>query len=150
MTLYAAYGTNLDPAQMQERCPQSPTTGTGWLEGWRLTFGGEEYGWEGALITIVEEPGARVFVSLYDVSPFDEPILDAWEGADRGLYRKLRTRVATLDGSQLAWLYVLDSYEGGLPSARYVGLIADAAEAAGAPDDYVDDLRNRPCKSSEV
>jgi hypothetical protein len=45
-----------------------------------------------------------------------------------------------------AWLYVLDAYEGGLPSARYIGVVADAAEAAGAPDDYVADLRTRPCQ----
>jgi len=147
MSLYAAYGPNMDPKHMLERCPQSPTAGTGWLEGWRLTFGGEEYGWEGPLVTVVEDPGDRVFVALYDVSPFDEPVLDAWEGADRGIYRKMRTRVATLDGSQLAWLYVLVSYEGGLPSARYLGMLADAAEAAGAPDDYVLALRQRPCKS---
>ena len=56
-------------------------------------------------------------------------------------------RVHTLDGDVLAWLYVLDDYEGGLPSARYLGLIADAAEAAGAPDDYVAELRARPCTS---
>ena len=57
-------------------------------------------------------------------------------------------RVATLEGDVTAWLYVLDAYEGGLPSARYLGLMADAAEAAGAPDDYVHDLRTRPCTST--
>jgi hypothetical protein len=150
MTLYAAYATNMHPARMQERCPRSPLAGTGWLEGWRLTFGGEDHGWEGALTTLVEEPGERVFVALYDLSPFDEPALDAWEGADHGLYRKIRVRVATLDGDQLAWLYVLDLHEGGLPSARYLGLIADAAEAAGAPDDYVKEIRVRPCTSVEL
>jgi hypothetical protein len=51
-----------------------------------------------------------------------------------------------MDGSALAWLYVLDAYEGGLPSAHYLGVIADAAEAAGAPKDYVDNLRTRPCQ----
>ena len=57
MTLYAAYGSNLDPAQMAKRAPTSPAQGTGWLMGWRLTFGGENLGWEGALATIVEDPG---------------------------------------------------------------------------------------------
>jgi gamma-glutamylcyclotransferase (GGCT)/AIG2-like uncharacterized protein YtfP len=147
MTLYAAYGSNLDPAQMKERCPRSPLAGTGWLEGWRLTFGGEELGWEGALATVVEDLGERVFVALYDVAALDEPTLDAWEGAETGLYRKIRVRVHTLEGDVLAWLYVLDSYEGGLPSARYLGLIAEAAEAAGAPADYAAALRARPCRS---
>jgi hypothetical protein len=46
----------------------------------------------------------------------------------------------------LAWLYVVDAYEGGLPSAHYLGRLADAAQAAGAPEDYVADLRRRPCR----
>ena len=45
----------------------------------------------------------------------------------------------------LTWLYVLNAYEGGLPSARYLGILADAAEKAGAPADYVAGLRARPC-----
>ncbi|MFN2538930.1 MAG: gamma-glutamylcyclotransferase family protein [Mycobacteriales bacterium] len=148
MALYAAYGSNMDPAQMRERCPHSPGSGTGWLEGWRLTFGGEDLGWEGSLATIVEAPGEQVYVSLYDLTPLDERVLDAWEGADNGLYRKVRVRVETLEGDRVAWVYLLDGFEGGLPSARYLGVLADAAEAAGAPDDYVFELRNRPCRST--
>ncbi|MCP2165434.1 AIG2-like family protein [Goodfellowiella coeruleoviolacea] len=131
---------------MMERAPFSPMAGTGWLDGWRLTFGGEDLGWEGALATIVEDPTSQVFTVLYDVSPADESRLDRWEGA-LGLYKKIKLRVQTLEGSVVAWLYVLDAYEGGLPSARYLGVVADAAEAAGAPDDYVADLRTRPCRS---
>ncbi len=147
MALYAAYGSNLDPEQMKQRCPHSPGAGTGWVEGWRLTFGAEDLGWEGALATIVEEPGQRVYVALYDVPREDEKVLDEWEGADTGLYSKVRVRVASLEGDVLAWVYVLDGFEGGLPSARYLGVLADAAERAGAPDDYVEALRNRPCRS---
>lgn len=147
MTLYAAYGSNLDPEQMVLRAPHSPHRGTGWLVGWRLTFGGEDLGWEGALATVVEEAGSQVFVSLYDLTEADEAALDEWEGSDLGLYTKIRIRVATLEGDVTAWIYVLDAYEGGLPSARYLGIMADAAETAGAPDDYVADLRTRPCRS---
>ena len=78
MALYAAYGSNCDPAQMLERCPHSPAAGTGWLEGWRLTFGGEDLGWEGALATIVEAPGQQVFVALYDVTEFDIAQLESF------------------------------------------------------------------------
>jgi hypothetical protein len=80
VALYAAYGSNMDSAQMAERCPHSPQQGTGWLEGWRLTFGGEELGWEGALATVVEDDGERVFVVLYDVSESDQKVLDRWDG----------------------------------------------------------------------
>lgn len=170
MPIYAAYGSNMDPEQMLERCPHSPMAGTGWLNGWRLTFGGTDIGWEGALATVVEDPGSKVFVVLYDVSPEDEERLDRWEGSELGIHRKIRLRVQTIGESEtgegfgsteepsglrspedspasgeavLAWLYVLDAYEGGLPSARYLGVMADAAEKAGAPEKYVHDLRTR-------
>jgi gamma-glutamylcyclotransferase (GGCT)/AIG2-like uncharacterized protein YtfP len=147
VALYAAYGSNMDSAQMAGRCPHSPQQGTGWLEGWRLTFGGEEIGWEGALATVVEDDAERVFVVLYDVSESDEKALDRWDGVTLGYYRKLTVRVQTLEGEAAAWLYVLNGYEGGLPAARYIGIVADAAEKAAAPADYVAWLRARPCRS---
>ena len=148
MTAYAAYGTNMDPARMSERCPHSPLQTTGWLTGWRITFGGEEHGWDGSLSTIVQDPLEQVFVALYDVTREDEAHLDQWESADSGLYRKTKVRVATMTGAVVAWTYVLDAYEGGLPSASYLGVLANAAEAADAPADYVAALRRRPCRST--
>ncbi len=145
VAIYAAYGSNMDPAQMARRCPHSPQQGTGWLDGWRLTFGGADLGWQGALATVVEDGSERVFVVLYEVSEADEAALDRWDGAELGYYRKTKVRVITLDGDVLAWLYVLNDYEGGLPSAGYLGILADAAETAGAPSDYVASLRIRPC-----
>ncbi|MHB1596247.1 MAG: gamma-glutamylcyclotransferase [Streptosporangiaceae bacterium] len=147
MALYAAYGSNMDPAQMAERCPHSPRAASGWIEGWRLTFGGEDIGWDGALATVVEDADSRVFVVLYDISEVDERSLDRWDGATLGYYRKITVRVSTRDGDVTAWLYVLNGWEGGLPSSRYLGIMADAAESAGAPGDYVGGLRARPCRS---
>jgi len=114
------------------------------MPGWRLTFGGEDLSWDGALATVVEDPDSSVFVVLYDMPESDEKTLDSWEGAGLGLYSKIRLRVHTLDGDVLAWLYALQAFEGGLPSARYLGVIADAAEAADAPAEYVNDIRLRP------
>jgi len=141
MALYAAYGVNLDPHRMAERAPSSPMRATGWLRGWRMTFAGEELGFGGALPTVVEDESASVFVAVYDVTEFDEKRLDMWEDVEIGFWRKVRVRVDTLDGQALAWLYALDAYEGGLPRAEHVFAIADAAAAAGAPDDYVERLR---------
>jgi len=145
MSLYAAYAGNLDARLMTRRAPHSPLRATGWLNDWRLTFGGEQMSWEGALATIVEAPGSQVFVALYDITPVDEDSLDRWEGVGMDIYRRVKVRVHTLDGEESAWAYVLNAYEGGLPSARYLGEVADAAESAGAPHDYVMELRKRPC-----
>ena len=127
MGLYAAYGSNMDPAQMIERCPSSPFAGTGWVRG-RLTFGVEKLGWEGALATLVpvEDDGSGgetvgVFVALYDLTEADQRALVGWEGADHGLYRKVRLGVHTLAGDVVAYAYALDAFEGGLPAARPPG-----------------------------
>ena len=149
MRHYAAYGSNLDPARMRAYCPHSPMVGVGWIEGWRLTFAGEgELGWEGAVTTIVPSPGDRVFVSVYDVHPWDAAQLDEVEGVTAGAYQKLTVRVVTLEGEFTAWVYVFDGYEGGMPTAWYLSEIANAAEKAGAPDDYVSELRQRPTRTS--
>ena len=150
--IYAAYGSNMDPEQMLQRAPHSPMAGTGWLHGWRLTFGGEDIGWEGALATLVEDETSSVFVVLYDVTAADEDNLDRWEGSELGLHSKIRCRIDressdTSTDPVLAWLYVIDAWEGGLPSARYLGVMADAAEVAGAPADYVHHIPTRPARN---
>lgn len=114
MSLYAAYAGNLDPRLMTRRAPHSPLRATGWLNGWRLTFGGEHMGWEGALATIVEAPRSQVFVTLYDIAPLDEDSMDRWEGVGLDIYRRMRVRVHTLE-EEPAWLYVLNGYEGDCP-----------------------------------
>lgn len=129
---------------MRATCPQSPLVDTGWLEGWRLTFGGRELGWESAVATAVEASGERTFVALYDVNSNDAATLDELEGAVGGMYRRIHTTVATLNGDVPVWMYVFDGYEGGLPSVWYLAELAAAAERAGAPEDYVAALRKRP------
>lgn len=59
------------------------------------------------------------------------------------LYRKIRVRVETMTGAQLCYVYVLNSFEGGKPSARYLEIMIAAAIEAGAPDDYIAELRER-------
>src|SRR6202158_2910105 len=142
----------MHPERMLERAPHAPMAGTGWLHGWRLTFGGEDLSWDGALATVVEEPLSKVCVVLSAMTPADEKTLDRWEGSELGIHKKIRCRVDRLSSDTttdpvLAWLYVLDAWEGGGPSARDLGVMAAAAEIAGAPADYVHDLRTRPARN---
>ena len=126
---------------MAERAPHSPLVGPGWLQGWRLTFGGEDVSLQGALATVVEDPSEQVFVMVYALTEADERALNAFEAADFGLYRKIHVRVSLLDRDITAWLYVLDGFEGGWPSRMYLDDMISAAIAADAPNDYVEWLR---------
>ena len=123
--------------------------GVGWMEGWRLTFAGEGT-WAGKARSprSSSRPATGSSSSLYDVHPWDAAQLDEVEGVTAGTYRKLTVRVVTLEGEFSAWVYVFDGYEGGLPTAWYLSEIANAAEKAGAPDDYVAELRQRPTRTS--
>ena len=76
--------------------------------------------------------------------------LDEVEGVTSGTYQKLTVRIATLDGDVTAWVYVFDGYEGGLPTSWYLSEIVTAAERAGAPEDYLKDLRSRPTRTSSI
>ena len=54
-----------------------------------------------------------------------------------------RLLVARIDDDVIGTVTVFARGEG----VCYLGMLADAAEKAGAPDDYVTDLRTRPCSS---
>ena len=100
----------------------------------------------------MEDPTSKVFVVLYDMTSADENTLDRWEGSELGIHKKIRCRVERVSSDTttdpvLAWLYVVDAWEGGLPSARYIGVMADAAEIAGAPDEYVHKIRTCPARN---
>jgi len=150
MVWYAAYGSNLDPRFMAERAPYSPARGAGWLHGWRLTFAGEERSLDGALATIVEDAAASVYVMVYDLTDLDSLALDTWEGTDLELYRRIHVRVSLDDGETVtAWAYAMEDYEGGMPSSRYLHMIAAAAAYAGAPETYIEELLSRSYRSHE-
>jgi gamma-glutamylcyclotransferase (GGCT)/AIG2-like uncharacterized protein YtfP len=137
MAMYAAYGSNLDPARMAKRAPHSPAVGPGWLDGWRLTFGNVERGLDESLPTVVEDATSQVFVMLYELTDNDESSLNSAEGFDLDFYRRIHVRVNTLNGIVTAWLYVVNGYESGLPRQSVVDEIIEALIVAGAPDDYV-------------
>jgi len=128
------------------RCPHSPQRGTGWLEGWRLTSAGRT-----SAGTVPSRPwsrirDSRVFVVLYDVSEGDEKALDNWDGVNAWLL-PARQGAGGDPGRRRAWpgCTCSTSTRAGLPSARSIGILADSAERAGAPADYVASLRALPC-----
>ena len=152
MPLYAAYGSNMHPEQMLQRAPHSPMAGTGWLHGWRLTFGGEDIGWEGALATVVEDPGSKVFVVLYDMTKEDEKTLDRWEGSELGIHKKIRCRV---DRDAVghhhrpgAGLAVCGGRLGGRPAVGALpGRDGRRRRDRRCTGEYVHDLRTRPASN---
>ena len=60
MNLYAAYGSNLNKAQMQKRCPKSKPFGVIVLDDFRLVFKG--------VADMEKNKSYKIFLGIYKIS----------------------------------------------------------------------------------
>lgn len=130
--LYFAYGSNLDPAQMADRCPTAALVGPARWVGRRIAFGGYSVRWDGAVATFVEEAGALLDGLLYRVSEADIASLDYHEGHPF-VYERVACTVQIDRGRRRrAFTYKMPLHSRGVaPSPEYLGLIAEAYGAHG-------------------
>ena len=91
--LYFAYGSNLNIAQMDNRCPLAQLVSRAVLEGYELAF-------RCGVLTILPKEGGRVDGILWKVNDRDERALDRYEGYPH-LYTKETLTVQTVDTSIL-------------------------------------------------
>ncbi len=150
--LYFAYGSNLDPAQMVERCPGHRVVGVATLFDHRLQFRGHSEDWGGAVATLVPSHGSAVWGMIYDLSEENLEVLDRYEGFrapgdQHNQYERVWVTVELvrpLDDSVprrvRAQTYLGRHGEAGVPSRRYLETILAGARARGLPEDYVERL----------
>lgn len=141
MKLYVAYGSNMDEAQMEVRCPDAKLFGKGWLPGYRLAFRGSLTGYY-ATIEKGESTYGGVPVLLWLISDADETRLDRYEGFPR-FYQKetieveqVMERLPDTDARIDAWtphgirhglVYIMtEGSPYGTPSKRYMNPICRA------------------------
>lgn len=77
---YFAYGSNLSPRGMGNRCPSATILGPARLAGWGLHACAYSSKFPGGVFTIVPDPAGAVWGLLWDVSERDVSRLDAHEG----------------------------------------------------------------------
>jgi len=120
--IYLAYGSNMNMAQMAQRCPDAKVLGTARLLGWRLLFRGAK---DCAFATIEPHRGSTVPVLLWEISPNDERRLDRYEGWPMHYFKQDLT--VTLGGKETsAMAYIMT--EGrplGLPCPWYLATIRE-------------------------
>jgi gamma-glutamylcyclotransferase (GGCT)/AIG2-like uncharacterized protein YtfP len=78
--LYFAYGSDLDPAEMNETCPGHQVVGVAVLHDHRLGFPLYSHPWEGGVAGLVHAHGQKVWGVLHEVTEADLSALDAHEG----------------------------------------------------------------------
>ncbi|MBE7220012.1 MAG: gamma-glutamylcyclotransferase [Caulobacteraceae bacterium] len=135
MTLYFAYGANLDRAGMARRCPRSRPLGTARLEGHRFRI--MEHGYA----TVVPVSGAEVHGVLWEVAPDDLPALDAFEEVDAGLYLRAALLVHHGPHRSEAMVYLAGSTAVGVPCPGYMEAVLRAATGWALPSAYLAELR---------
>lgn len=118
--IYLAYGSNMNIAQMERRCPDAKVLGTAWVEGYTLEFHGRK---GGAVATIVPQKDSQVPVVVWEISPSDELSLDRYEGFPRLYYKK--DIIVYLGKRKVeAFAYIMASgYSVEVPSEHYFNVI---------------------------
>lgn len=134
-TLYFAYGSNLDAAQMARRCPGAKPVGAAMLMDQRLCFPRTADDWHGMGVAGVEPaPGIVTDGAVYSVTDEHLAKLDEYEAVDEGCYRReWMTVMAAGVGPTKAWVYLAQPQAGGpfAPSAAYAGALMRGAQRFG-------------------
>jgi gamma-glutamylcyclotransferase (GGCT)/AIG2-like uncharacterized protein YtfP len=131
MTLYFAYGSNMNRAAMQRRCPGAHAVGPATLDGYRFFIGVGGWG------SVMPSPGDTVHGMLWRLTLRDIAALNTYELLDKGLYDVRRLPVRSGSRRALAMIYLLRNRRAGRPKPGYVEMIATSARAWKLPEDYV-------------
>ena len=135
--LYFAYGANLDPLQMQNRCPHAVFLGRARLLDFRLVFADYATRQQGAVADIRAQKNSTVFGSLYLLPPADWQSLHALEQKRYCVVEK--TVLFDDERQEQALMYVLrntDSAEG-KPNLLYWWQVYKGAYLLNAPRFYL-------------
>jgi gamma-glutamylcyclotransferase (GGCT)/AIG2-like uncharacterized protein YtfP len=151
MTLYFAYGANMERGAMRVRCPGAVALGTARLAGWRYLIA-EGYG------SVAPAPGATVYGVLWRLTPRDLAALNAFESLDSGLYRRAVLTVEAGARRVRALVYVGNRRGKRRPMPGYQERLVAAAEDWHLPASYVAALRRlapgyrgaRPAETGEI
>jgi gamma-glutamylcyclotransferase len=137
-----AFGANMNPGLMAERCPEFRTIGVARLMDYRLCFPRFSRARNCATASVEPSVGSAVWGVLYEIPPSDIPVLNYHEGYDpvgpaAHNERILReVTVLRMGGSEsvkaMAYFAVPDGTNA-LPSPAYLDAIIDGANFHGLP-----------------
>lgn len=147
--LYLAYGSNLNIAQMRQRCPDARVVGTAELPGWRLMYKGSK---SGNYLTIERAEGCTVPVAVWAVSERDERSLDRYEGFPTFYYKKeLPVTLHEADSGKSrpveAFVYIMhEERRLGRPAESYVARCMEGYKAFGFDTAFLDEAYEFSCR----
>src|SRR5262249_47980262 len=151
--LYFAYGSHLDPGEMQASCPGHRVVGVAVLHDHRLAFPLYSNRWEGGVAGLVHAHGEKVWGVLSELTEADLAALDeheGWKGPgnQHNLYERETVTVELVhpvDGSAPRRVRAATYYprvsNPSPPSSRYLETLVRGAQHHRLPEEYIERLR---------
>jgi hypothetical protein len=154
--LYFAYGSNLNQAQMAERCPGHRVLGRAVLPGHALRFRGHGRDWAGAVATVEPATGEDVHGVVFALTEAHYRALDHYEGFDgegaaSNLYDRVTRRVVMEESGEEIEVrtYVIRPLPEGRPSRRYLDAIVAGMRHHGLPAAAIARLESLPASGDD-
>ncbi len=136
--LYFAYASNMNHAQMKERCPGGRFLKPVVLQGYRLVYDGYSVSRQGATANIVRSEVDSVRGALFEINEKDKLSLDSHEGYPREYDRKVVEVKDAQGGAYAAMTYFRPGRALGKPHPDYERVVLDGARDCRLPEDYID------------
>lgn len=151
MTLYFAYGSNMNFKQFRKRCPSARFVCIGRLNGYELAFTRYSKDKKSGVADIVEKMGGHVWGVVYQINELDLGRLDRYEGFQPGRARNAYRRVERMvfggvDASlpHTVFTYEVEEKNECQPSEEYKRLLVEGAKCWHLPEEYVSKLEALP------
>jgi gamma-glutamylcyclotransferase len=143
--LYFAYGSNMHPGQMQQRCPGGSFVAPARLRDHRLAFSRPWAAWDGGGVADIQpSPGSIVEGVVWEITAAHRDALDEYEECPAA-YTRQDVIVKTFEGKTLTvFAYFAKPMGSYRPGRRYLQSLIDGARAQGLSPGYVASLEAIP------
>jgi gamma-glutamylcyclotransferase (GGCT)/AIG2-like uncharacterized protein YtfP len=133
--LHFAYGSNMDPERMHQRCPDATDPRVASLADFRFAISAR------GVANIVPVEGAQVYGVLWTVSERDLENLNKLEGIAAGQSQRQMLAVRPAGGERVdAVVYLAADVATGPPREGYLERILHGARVARLPESYLAEL----------
>jgi gamma-glutamylcyclotransferase (GGCT)/AIG2-like uncharacterized protein YtfP len=138
VTLYFAYGSNMDPRIMQKTVPEAKAMGHGRLDGFRLEFNVYSDRWEGGAANLEPDESAHLWGVIWEIGPNDVAKLDTFIGHPT-FYRREDVAVKVGDETLRCVTYRVAHQRGFVrPTNSYMARVRGAIRMQGLPPEALD------------
>ena len=131
---YFAYGSNMDPMQMHQRCPGAKPVGVAKYNNNQLIINTR------GVASVISDSGANCYGILWAVTEEHMRSLDRYEGVKLGLYVKKCAKVYIHDHEFQSAIYIASDNRIGVPRPGYLDKLLSGVEFFHGHDEWIEEI----------